>query len=82
MSDYCKYEKVFIDLFDGDLNITSAKTVMDSYLINQGKIVHIHAYYLLELSFLEDKITAYNLAEICLGIKFIMTNYSESLKKK
>jgi hypothetical protein len=82
MKDYCKYEKAVIQLLKGNLNIVTPKTIMDSYLVNQPEVVHYHAYYLLELGFMEDKVVAYDFKEMCLGVLFIMTSYGDILKKK
>ena len=69
-------------MLGGDLNLPSLKVKMDGYLTGQSEPVYLYAYYLLELSLQEERLSAYNWDELCLSILFLMTSYGDLLKKK
>ena len=80
--EYCRVEKEVIIMLGGDLNLPSLKVKMDGYLTGQSEPVYLYAYYLLELSLQEERLSAYNWDELCLSILFLMTSYGDLLKKK
>ena len=49
--EYCKCQKMLLQLLNGDLNLPTAKTVIDELLKSKEMEVHYYSYYLLELSF-------------------------------